>query len=136
MNSFAGRNWGLLGVLAIAVVLEFWLVLAPRYNRAPNKPQPRLFIVADTTTDSPGTNLVTRIVTLKAEIGGTPPVALQWKVDKGRGFLPVSAAATNSVLVISNALIRDSGSYALFATNAAGATNTTPVPLVVVEGVD
>jgi hypothetical protein len=94
------------------------------------------FIVADTTTDSPGTNLVTRIVTFKAEVGGTPPIALQWMVDKGNGFVAVSANATNPVLVVSNALISDTGKYSLFATNGAGRTNTTPVPLVVVEGVD
>jgi hypothetical protein len=99
-------------------------------------PQRRPYIEADTTTDSPGTNLVTRVVTFKAEIGGTPPITLQWKVDKGNGFVAVSARATNWVLVLTNALISDTGRYALFATNSAGATNTTPVPLVVVEGVD
>jgi hypothetical protein len=104
--------------------------------RAGNPPQQRPFIIADTTTDSPGTNLVTRIVTMKAEIGGTPPIVLQWKVDKGMGFVPVSATTTNPVLVLTNALISDTGRYSLFATNSAGGTNTTPVPLVVVEGVD
>jgi hypothetical protein len=126
----------LVGLLAIAIVIEFWIIRGSRKPRAPHALPPRLFIVADTATDSPGTNLVTRIVTFKAEIGGTRPIALQWKVDKGKGFVPVSAAATNPVLVISNALIADTGSYALFATNAAGVTNTMPVPLVVVEGVD
>ena len=101
-----------------------------------NPPPQRPFIVADTTTDSPGTNLVTRIVTMKAEVGGTPPIALQWKVDKGKGYAAVSASATNSVLVITNARISDTGRYALFATNNAGSTNTAPMPLVVVEGVD
>src|SRR5207247_1485031 len=48
------------------------------------------FIRTDTATDSPGTNLVTRVVTLRAEMGGTPPLVLQWKVDKGAGFVAVS----------------------------------------------
>src|SRR5947207_10637589 len=33
-------------------------------------------IVTDTTTDSPGTNLATRVVTLTAGMGGTPPLFL------------------------------------------------------------
>ncbi len=94
------------------------------------------FIVTDTATDSPGTNLVTRIVTFTAAIGGTPPIFLQWKVDKGSGFEAVSRSATNSVFTISNAVIANTGLYALFATNCVGGTKTTPVPLVVVEGVD
>ncbi len=104
-----------------------------------NASQPRPvapFVVTDTATDSPGTNLETRVVTFSAEIGGTPPVFKQWKVDKGHGFLPVSASATNAEFIIPNAHLADSGRYALFATNSAGGTNTTPVPLVVVEGVD
>ena len=94
------------------------------------------FIVSDTATDSPGTNLETRIVTFTAEVGGTPPILRQWKVDKGSGFVAVSPGATNSVLILSNARVADTGRYALFATNRLAATNTTPVPLVVVEGVD
>ena len=136
MRNYTGNKLALVSLLMMAVAVELWLVRSSGNPRAPHALPPRLFIVADTTTDSPGTNLVTRIVTFKAEVGGTPPIALQWKVDKGRGFVPVSAAATNPVLVISNALIADTGSYALFATNAAGVTNTMPVPLVVVEGVD
>ena len=92
--------------------------------------------MTDTATDSPGTNLVTRVVTLTAEIGGTAPIFLQWKVDKGGGFVAVSASSTNAVFTITNAQIADTGLYALFATNRVGSINTTPVPLVVVEGVD
>jgi hypothetical protein len=132
----SGRKLALVGLLTMAVAVEFWILEKLGNNRRTDKSGPLLFVVADTTTDSPGTNLVTRIVTFKAEVGGTLPIALQWKVNKGRGFVPVSATATNPVLVISNALISDTGSYALFATNASGATNTTPVPLVIVEGVD
>ena len=31
------------------------------------------FIIRDTATDSPGTNIVTRLVTLTAQVGGSPP---------------------------------------------------------------
>jgi hypothetical protein len=94
------------------------------------------FVVRDTETDSPGTNLETRVVKFTASVGGTPPLCRQWKVNKGTGFVAVSPTATNEVLVIQNAQIPHTGLYALFATNAAGGTNTTPVPLVVARGVD
>src|SRR5580658_10083134 len=71
------------------------------------------YIVQDTDNDSPGTNIVTRIVTFTAEIGGTPLPALQWKVDKGAGFVNV-AGATKTTLRIGNAQVSDSGLYALF----------------------
>jgi hypothetical protein len=93
-------------------------------------------IIVDTTTDSPGTNLETRVVTLSAEIRGTPPLLLQWKVDKGSGFVPVAASATNSTLTISNAQVEVSGFYALFGTNSAGSVTSTPVPLVVRQATD
>jgi hypothetical protein len=103
----------------------------------PKAPQMRIpFIVADTTIDSPGTNLETRVVTMKAEVSGAPPMFLQWKVNKGSSTVAVSAAAANSVLIITNARVSDTGHYSLFATNAFGGTNTTPVPLVEVEGAD
>lgn len=93
------------------------------------------FIVKDTDTDSPGTNMVTRIVTMTAEVGGTPPPALQWKVDHGKGFEAI-AGATKSTFRIGDAQVSDSGFYSLFATNSAGGIGTTPVPLIVSEGVD
>ena len=112
--------------------------VAPKsLNAPPNAPQPVTpFIMTDTVTDSPGTNLVTRVVTLTAEIGGTPPIFLQWKVDKGGGFVAVSVSSTNAVFTISNAQVADTGLYALCATNRVGGIKTTPVPLVVIEGVD
>jgi hypothetical protein len=112
------------------------LMLARHPDRANSSSAAAPFIVADTTTDSPGTNLVTRIATFTAKVGGAPPLFLQWKVDKGSGFVAVSDSATNSVLIVSNARIADTGRYALFATNGVGGTNTTPMPLMVVEGVD
>lgn len=93
------------------------------------------FIVRDTSTDSPGTNIVTRIVTITAEVGGSLPIALQWKVDKGNGFVEIPGA-TNVTFRIGNAQVVDSGYYSLFATNSAGGTNTAPVPLIVTEGED
>src|ERR1019366_1964440 len=66
------------------------------------------YIVKDTDNDSPGTNNVTRIVTIKAEIGGTPPIALQWKLDKGNGFEDIPGA-TNATYRIGNAQIPDTG---------------------------
>jgi hypothetical protein len=94
------------------------------------------FIVADTTSDSPGTNLETRVVMFSAVVGGTPPIFRQWQVDHGTGFVPVSPAATNDGFRISNAHVTDTGRYALFATNAAGSLRTTPVPLVIVDAED
>lgn len=102
----------------------------------PNALLSRPFIVLDTVSDSPGTNVETRIVTFTAQVSGAPPLIQQWEVNKGKGFVPVSFSATNSVLVIGNAQLSDNGFYALFATNAFGVTNTTPVRLVVVEGRD
>lgn len=93
------------------------------------------FIVVDTDNDSPGTNFVTRIVTFTAEIGGTPSPDLQWKVDQGAGFADIPGA-TNATYRIGNAQVGDSGLYALFATNAAGAIITTPQSLIVIEGED
>lgn len=89
----------------------------------------------DTETDSPGTNMVTRIVTFKAQVGGTPAPLLQWKVDHGKGFEAI-AGATRSTYRISNAQVTDSGSYSLFATNSAGNISTTSVPLYITEGED
>jgi hypothetical protein len=93
------------------------------------------YIVKDTDTDSPGTNNVTRIVTITAEIGGSPSPVLQWKVDHGHGFESI-AGANSGICHIGNAQIADSGLYSLFATNAGGQIHTTPVPLVVIEVAD
>lgn len=93
------------------------------------------FIVQDTQNDSPGTNIVTRIVTLTAQVGGAPPFALQWKVDRGSGFVSIPGA-TNATYRIGNAQVSDAGLYSLFATNDFGNLSTTPVPLIVSEGVD
>ncbi|MBW8864567.1 MAG: immunoglobulin domain-containing protein [Verrucomicrobia bacterium] len=93
------------------------------------------YIVKDADNDSPGTNIVTRIVTITAEIGGSAPIALQWQVDRGNGYESITGA-TNATYRIGNAQVVDSGFYFLFATNAAGHISTTPVQLIVTEGVD
>jgi Immunoglobulin I-set domain len=104
-------------------------------SREDEQPVAAPFIVKDTENDSPGTNMVTRIVTFSAEVGGTPPPALQWKVDKGKGFVDIRGA-TNATFRIGNAQVSDSGYYSLFATNAAGTIRTAPQQIVITEGED
>jgi hypothetical protein len=101
----------------------------------PAAPAEAPFIVKDTETDSPGTNIVTRIVTFSARVDGTPPPVLQWKVDHGKGYEPLTGA-TNNVFRIGNAQVYDSGFYSLFATNCAGSIHTAPQQLAVTEGED
>ena len=93
------------------------------------------FIITDTENDSPGTNIVTRIVTFKAEIGGTQPLHLQWQVDKGSGFVDIPGA-TNAAYRIGNAQVEHNGFYLLTATNSLGGLRTAPQQLIVSEGVD
>ena len=119
------------GVGLVALIFALNHPAHAQNNIRPTAP----YIVKDTDNDSPGTNIVTRVVTIKAEVGGTPPVALQWKLDKGHGFEDIPGA-TNATYRIGNAQISDAGFYSLFATNAAGHINTTPVPLIVSEGTD
>ena len=122
--------------LFIGLVIVALVVVSVIAGRAQDKGESAgPYIVKDTENDSPGTNIVTRIVTLTAEVGGEPAPALQWKVDKGSGFEDI-AGATNQIYRIGNAQVVDSGLYALFATNSAGAIQTTPVPLIVTEGED
>ena len=113
--------------------------LADNVNPQPPKTAPVAtiapFIIHDTATDSPGTNIVTRIVTMTAEVGGTPPPALQWEVEHGKGY-ELLAGATNNTFRIGNAQVYDSGFYSLFATNAAGNIRTAPLQLIVTEGED
>jgi len=92
---------------------------------------PTLFLSSDTTSDSPATNYAGRNITLTAGFGGYPEPALQWKVDKGSGFVNVSASATNSSLTLANVQTGDAGSYALFASNTVGTSNSTPMALVI-----
>src|ERR1022692_346921 len=92
---------------------------------------PTLFLSSDTTAGSPTTNHVGRNVTLAAAFGGNPPPSLHWKGDHGSGFANASASATNSSLSLSNVQSTASGSYALFASNVVGVSNSTPMALTV-----
>jgi PKD repeat protein len=92
---------------------------------------PTLALSSDTTSDSPGSNYAGRNITLTAGFAGFPTPTLQWKVDKGSGFVNVSASATNSSLTLANAQTSDAGSYALFAANVVGVLNSTPMALTI-----
>ena len=52
-------------------------------------------------------------------------------MNHGSGFVNVSASATNSSLTLAGAQASASGTYALFATNVIGLTNSTPLALTV-----
>ena len=56
------------------------------------------------------------IATLSANVGGTPPIALQWQLNGAN-----VANATNVSLVLSNIALAQGGTYRLVASNAAGA---------------
>jgi hypothetical protein len=90
-----------------------------------------LFLSSDTSSDSPTTNYAGRTVTFSAAFGGNPAPALQWKVDKGSGFVNVSASATNSSLTLTNVQTTASGNYSLFANNVVGTSNSTPLSLAI-----
>ena len=91
---------------------------------------PYLSLATDTTA-SPSTNYVGSAVTLSASFGGTQPITNQWEVNTGSGFVPLTGA-TNTTLKLTNLQLTDSGaSYALFASNVAGSSNSTPVTLTV-----
>ncbi|MBC8096154.1 MAG: hypothetical protein H7Y43_10105 [Akkermansiaceae bacterium] len=92
---------------------------------------PSLFLSSDTTSDSPQTNYVGRSVTLQAGFSGNPPPSLQWKVDKGLGFVNVPGA-TNASITILNAQTTNTGSYSLFASNVVGTLNSTASSLTIV----
>lgn len=87
-----------------------------------------LSLSSDTTCDSPLNDYVGRTVKFSATFAGIPTPALQWEVNKGSGFMPITGA-TNSSLVLANVQTTDSGSYELLATNAAGNLNSTPLTL-------
>jgi len=120
-----------IGLGIVTLITTFTHAAHAQNNVRPIAP----YIVKDTDNDSPGTNMVTRIVTITAEIGGTPPIFLQWKVDKGNGF-EVIPGATNAIFRLGDAVVSDSGYYALFATNSAGGIHTTPQRLIVIETED
>ena len=92
---------------------------------------PSLTLSSDTTSDSPANDYVGRSVTFSASFAGYPTPALQWEVDHGSGYVNVPNA-TNSTLTLTSVQTTNTGNYALFATNLAGALNSTPLSLTVV----
>jgi PKD repeat protein len=100
---------------------------------------PSLYLATDTTA-IPSTNngvstnvqsYVGRNLTFSASFGGAQPMTNQWEVNTGSGFVPLTGA-TNATLTLTNLQLANSGaSYALFASNSAGASNSTPVTLTV-----
>jgi hypothetical protein len=67
-----------------------------------------------------------RTATLSAGVAGSLPIAYQWKKNGAN-----VAGATASTLSIPNVYFTDAGSYALWATNGAGFTNTAAAALTV-----
>jgi PKD repeat protein len=95
-----------------------------------NTGPPYLSLAADTTA-SPSSAYVGGAVTFSASFGGTKPITNQWEVNTGSGFVPLTGA-TNTTLTLTNLQLINSGaSYALFASNPVGASNSTPVTLTV-----
>ena len=92
---------------------------------------PTLSLSFDTTSDSPTNDYAGRTVKFTAGFAGYPTPSLQWEVNTGNGFVNVPNA-TNSTLILNSVQVTNTGSYALFATNLAGALNSTPVSLTVV----
>ena len=98
------------------------------YTVASFAPPP--FLTVSAVSDSPASNYVGRTINLIGTVGGTLPRTNQWKVDKGSGFVNV-ANATNTTLQLSNVQVSDSGSYALYVSNAAGTSNSVPLAVTV-----
>ena len=91
---------------------------------------PTLALAQDTAISTPTTVYAGKTVIFTASYGGTQPITNQWKVDKGSGFVSLTTA-TNTTLTLTNVQVSDSGSYALFVTNAAGNASSTPLALTV-----
>jgi hypothetical protein len=91
---------------------------------------PTLALAQDTTISTPATVYAGQTVTFTASFGGTQPITNQWRVDNGGGFVAITTA-TNTTLTLTNVQVSDSGSYALFAANAAGNASSTPLTLTV-----
>jgi PKD repeat protein len=94
-------------------------------------PAAYISLSADTTA-SPSTNAyVGSAVTFSASFVGTQPITNQWEVSTGGGaFVPITGV-TNTTLTLTNLQLANSGVYALFASNVAGSSNSTPMTLTV-----
>lgn len=85
---------------------------------------PTPIIPAISAQPTSATRYVGGTVTFIASVSGYPTPLLQWKRN-GSSLLN----ATNATLALSNLQLSDAGSYVLYATNSAGATNTTAAVL-------
>jgi len=94
---------------------------------------PPPYINVSAASDSPATVYAGRTVNFIGAVAGTQPITNQWMVDKGSGFVNVSASATNATLTLASAQVSDSGTYELFSSNAAGSANSDPISLTVVS---
>ena len=81
------------------------------------------------------TRYVSGTVTFTAAIFGFPTPQLQWKFNDGISTTSI-AGATNQTLTLSNLQLTNAGSYALYATNSIGATNSSAAALSLVPAPD
>jgi hypothetical protein len=89
-------------------------------------PTPIVPTIDAQTQPASATRYVGGTVTFTASVSGYPTPQVQWKRDGSS--IP---NATNATLALSNLQLVDAGSYALYATNSAGATNTAAAVLTV-----
>lgn len=92
---------------------------------------PPPFISVSAVSDAPATVYSGRTVNFIGTVSGTQPITNQWMVDKGSGFVKVSASATNATLTLNNVQVSDSGTYELFSSNVAGPANSDAISLTV-----
>lgn len=78
---------------------------------------PPPFLNINAVSDSPATNHAGRTANLIGTVAGTRPITNRWMVDKGSGYVDVSASATNATLILANIQVSDSGIYELFSSN-------------------
>ena len=69
-------------------------------------------------------------LTLNPTFAGTLPMAFQWQVNKGAGYVAV-AGQTNAALVLTNLQASDSGVYFVNVTNSLGANSSSTFTLTV-----
>jgi hypothetical protein len=69
-------------------------------------------------------------VTFSTRFDGTRPIAYQWQIDRGAGYVTVPGA-TNSTLILANVQSADAGTYRLRAANSVGEQMTSAASLTV-----
>lgn len=95
-----------------------------------NPPSAPFVVIGGDTTPTAAQSFIGGSVKFTAVMDGSSPIARQWQVDKGSGFVDV-VGQTNSTLTLTNLLVSDSGSYRLHASNAIGSGDSTPAALTV-----